>query len=439
MITQIDLRDFKSFSNATVRFGDLTMLIGANASGKSNLRDALRFLHGVGLANSLAEIIGPKYGEGGILQWRGIRGGVREITRFAAHRFGVGASVRSVHGELHYWITVEIGDKALGPQVVEEHLYANGEMVFDSSPDDDPITDQGPSHELRVRLPRGGRHRKHGQVLSVTASRPAVTQIARHDRAPGPQAAVCKSLQSFLSSIRFLDLDPEAMRQASQPGQTILGDRGENLSSVLQGLCQDESMKAALMQWIQALTPLDAADLKFPQDHSGQVLVHLVEGEDRLISANSASDGTLRFLALIAALLSNDSGQVYVFEELDNGIHPARLSLLLQLLEQACSKPKHQVIATTHQVIATTHHPSLLAFLSPEARDAALVVTRRESDGASAITRVMDLPSIREVMESESLGQLHEAGWFETVAAFIEDVDEAGDDSVELTNGKEES
>ena len=60
--------------------GNLTLLVGTNASGKSNLRDAFRFLHGVSRGYTLAEIIGEKWIEGGTLQWKGIRGGTREAT-----------------------------------------------------------------------------------------------------------------------------------------------------------------------------------------------------------------------------------------------------------------------------------------------------------------------------------------------------------------------
>ena len=48
----------------------------------------------------------------------------------------------------------------------------------------------------------------------------------------------------------------------------------------------------------------------------------------------SASDGTLRFLAILAALLGTDPARLYFFEEIDNGIHPSRLRLLLDLIER---------------------------------------------------------------------------------------------------------
>ncbi len=76
MIESLHLRNFKSFADATLTVGGLTVVVGVNASGKSNLRDAFRFLHGIGRGYTLPEIIGGKYGEGGYLEW-GRCGGLR--------------------------------------------------------------------------------------------------------------------------------------------------------------------------------------------------------------------------------------------------------------------------------------------------------------------------------------------------------------------------
>ena len=60
MITSLHLEHFKNFEDATLKLGPFTVLIGANASGKSNIRDAFLFLHGIGRGYSLAEILGEK-------------------------------------------------------------------------------------------------------------------------------------------------------------------------------------------------------------------------------------------------------------------------------------------------------------------------------------------------------------------------------------------
>ncbi len=81
-----------------------------------------------------------------------------------------------------------------------------------------------------------------------------------------------KWLLSSFTSMRFLDLSPDAMRLPSFPGQVILGDRGENLSTVLQAICEDPAKKRALTEWLRELTPMDAADFEFPTDLTGRTL-----------------------------------------------------------------------------------------------------------------------------------------------------------------------
>lgn len=99
MITQITLRNFKSFREAVLPLGPLTVLVGANASGKSNVRDALRFLHGIGIgigmSYSCPEILGGKYGDGGARVWRGIRGGRRRPPSPGARRSRSPSTLRS--------------------------------------------------------------------------------------------------------------------------------------------------------------------------------------------------------------------------------------------------------------------------------------------------------------------------------------------------------
>ncbi len=60
MLTKITFKGFKNFKDTSLELGPLTLLVGANASGKSNIRDAFRFLHGIARGYNLAEIMGEK-------------------------------------------------------------------------------------------------------------------------------------------------------------------------------------------------------------------------------------------------------------------------------------------------------------------------------------------------------------------------------------------
>ena len=449
MIHRLRVRNFKNLREATLGLGGLTLLVGTNASGKSNLRDAFRFVNGMGRGYTLADTLGAKYVEGGSLQWTGIRGGTREVLFPGAASFTletifsnddkVSREINGLRfGDLfRHAIEVEIDRKSGLPRVVRESLYsinmmefgeewrrpwrigprsfesfASEQAIYDSEPAD-MVAKRNRPRSLGVSVPHLSKGKQSSKQLTFSSDQPILSQIVLRDKIPPfVRRAVTRALEE-LQSMQFLDLDPDAMRKPSGPGQNILGDRGENLSSVLQAICADETQKAAILKWIIELTPLDVADFEFVPDQTGRILLSLVESGGHSISAYSASDGTLRFLAMIAALFGPRPAGLYFFEELDNGIHPARLYLLLQLIEQTVAEGRIQMVATTHS-------PQLLGFLSEQARAAATLVYRLHGHPEGRTKRILDIPDIKRVLEGRSLGRLHELGWFENAVAFLQ-------------------
>lgn len=443
MITQLRLTNFKSFQQATLNLGGLTLLVGTNAAGKSNVRDALRFLHGVGRGYALSDIIGGRFGEGGERIWGGIRGGPREIAFDGAVTFALGVTIQiddSERSQLEYRIEVEPGQNGQPASLVSESLRRAGDhpkgYIFrcdihrnkwvavrawlrrssrqgnwytSALPDFDQLNQQQSNSVSREGSdPRFNAY--HFETIGT--QRPALSQLAERSNDTIKQAVqLIQATLHELSSMRFLDLSPDAMRQPSFPGQVSLGDRGENLSSVLQAICADAAKKEVLLGWLQALTPMDAADFDFPSDQIGRVLATLIEEDGRRTTIYSASDGTLRFLAMLAAMLGPEPARLYLFEELDNGIHPTRLHLLLQLIEQ-------QVAKGTTQVLATTHSPQLLRLISPATRETTSLIYRLPDQSASQIQSLLDLPDVQRLLEEEDLARLHESGWLEDAVAF---------------------
>jgi predicted ATPase len=428
MITKIEFERFKNFKKACLELGPLTLLIGSNASGKSNIRDAFRFLHGIARGYNLAEIMGEKYVEGGVLQWRGIRGGTREVAYMDAESFSLTVDFEIVKSSSNlqgffpfnakYSIEINPGIANSSPIVQKESLYIGKKMMFDSHPDEkSPI--QKDDRHLIVKIPAGGKYRR-GHTESFIAYQPVITQIAerienkRKDKAAREAVHFVKETISAFNDIRFLDLDPDAMRVPSLPGQFILGDRGENLSSVLHSICEDPIKKKALIEWIKELTPMDATDFEFIPDQSGKILVNLVEKSERKTSAYSASDGTLRFLSMIAALLGPKPAKLYFFEEIDNGLHPARLYLLLQLVQSIADEGKIQMVATSHS-------PQLLRALGDRALKDASLVFRKTDAYDAGIKKIIEMPEIQKILATQDLARLHESGWFEDAMFFSGD------------------
>jgi predicted ATPase len=418
MINSIRLQNFKGFRDATLSTGPLTVIAGANASGKSNLRDAFRFVHGIGRGYSLADIVGEKYVEG-LLQWRGIRGGSREVATYGQPSFSVetawstSSDAASAERYLHH-ITVGVSSGRRPLRVLREFLHRNNELVYDATPRDQPRGEG--SEGLSVQVGSLYSPAPRSRDLPFNDEYPVLWALSMHPDFDSSLHIRTGAAVFRLRRMRFLDLAPAAMKTPSVPGQR-LGDRGENLSSVLYAICEDASRKQAMTEWLRNLTPLDVVDFEFPTDLTGKILVTLVESSGRKTSAYSASDGTLRFLAMLAALMGDDVPTFYFLEEIDNGIHPTRLSLLLELIEQ-------HVRRSETQVVATTHSPQLLAMLSPEARENAYLAYRFEDETESHLKRIVDLPNAREVLERQSLARLHESGWMENVATLLRQEDE---------------
>ena len=158
---------------------------------------------------------------------------------------------------------------------------------------------------------------------------------------------------------------------------------------------------------------MDVHDFEFPIDPSGRVHLGLIEANGRKVSAYAASDGTLRFLAMLATLLGPNPDGLYFFEEIDNGIHPARQWLLLELIEKQAAKQGIQVITTTHS-------PDLLTLMNDETFKNTSVVCRLEDADDAIIRPVSELPRAGELRKSQGLNNLLSGGWMEDALAFTE-------------------
>ncbi len=420
MITSLRLKNFKNFANETLRMGPFTVIVGANASGKSNIRDAFRFLHGIGRGYRLAEIIGGKYGAGGQVEWEQIRGAVDEVIRMGKSSCSLGVTMQpfftGTRKKSHYYnIRVKQKRDSSTFSVSGEKFTAGRSAVYTSHPaHGDPVRDQGDETHLLLRMAKTGDQRKYGNRISARHDQPGLTQIAEHKRVVQRQKAIVSSAINQLNDMRFLDLSPASLRKPAFPGQTILGDSGENLPTVLKEICENPKRRRALIEWTRELTPMDIRDFAFPTDQTtGHIQLAFKETSGKTVSAYSASDGTLRFLAMLAALLGKSPARLYVFEEIDNGIHPSRLRLLLDLIERQTAKGNIQVVTTTHS-------PDLLSMISNKTFEHTSVVCRNPDTDEAVIRPISELPNANKLKTSQGLGRLHTGGWLETAVWFSE-------------------
>ncbi|MCY4080125.1 MAG: AAA family ATPase [Caldilineaceae bacterium] len=411
MITSVRLVNFKNFADETLRVGPFTVIVGANASGKSNIRDAFRFLHGIGRGYTLAEIIGGKYGGGGQSDWTGIRGAMDEIIRFNQTSFLLQVEVE----DFTYTIRISRDEDRDGVfQVAGESLKHSANQIYSTQSSPGEIRFLPPDNsQLSLFTTEGSSQRSDLNCIEVGTDRPGLTQILWERALLTEHRSFVRRVTSIFSRMRFLDLVPSRMREPAFPGQTVLGDGGEHLPTVLRAICEDSQRKETLVEWISELTPMDVHDFEFPIDPSGRVHLGLIEANGRKVSAYAASDGTLRFLAMLATLLGPNPDGLYFFEEIDNGIHPARQWLLLELIEKQAAKQGIQVITTTHS-------PDLLTLMNDETFKNTSVVCRLEDADDAIIRPVSELPRAGELRKSQGLNNLLSGGWMEDALAFTE-------------------
>lgn len=125
-----------------------------------------------------------------------------------------------------------------------------------------------------------------------------------------------------------------------------------------------------------------------------------------IVDARSMSDGTLRFLAILVALLTRPERSLIIIEEIDNGLHPSRSSLLLNTLKNISSERKIDILVTTH-------NPSLLDLLTPEFVSFVVISHRNLKDGSTILTQLDEIESLPKMLASGNLGKIVSEGAIE--------------------------
>ena len=430
MITSLRLVNFKNFADETLKVGPFTVIVGANASGKSNIRDAFRFLHGIGRGYTLAEIIGGKYGPAGQMEWLPIRGAPNELGRFGQAdsegwvEFNIETELELNRSSASYYFDSGFNPNAPEPFLLLEERLKNLNLIstlYEVKRPDRKVS------SWHTSVTEGSRETRLLNMSDLSRGKPALTQLCSMEGDWYGKELVERASMA-LAMMRFLEPSPEKMREPSVPGAKMLGDFGQNLPTALEAICAEPDRERVLMSWLQGLTPMDVKGFEFPRDPSGRVHLQIVERNGRKVSAYSASDGTLRFLAILAALLSPNRGGIYFFEEIDAGIHPARLWLLLDFIEQETAKGDIQVITTTHS-------PALLTWMNDSTFEHTSVVYRDDYWSDSVIRPIADLYNLRELQKSRTLGELFTANWFGEAMKFSEgdpDTDHLDDDDEDV-------
>lgn len=378
----------------------ITFLIGPNASGKSNALEAIRLLCWMAKGSRLDDIE------------RTIQGGDTLVRGQAGDLFGVLKSSLAVgchiDGIPEGWsdLRIELG-------MFSDQLIISGESVSKTS-ENLPLykvegTPNPHTDEISVMYNnfKRGKNKPHipcsnRQAIFYQLETPGRFDKT-HDDAQRIIPAVTKSFRETLRNIVFLDPRPASMRDYAYAKDDEIKEDGSNLSSVLFRICSsEEGKKSRLLDFIRSLPEQDITDVQFIKTDRNDVMVRLVESfgnKKRMVDAPLLSDGTLRVLAIGAALLSAQEGALVIIEEIDNGVHPSRAETLVRQI---------QTIASERQlrVLITSHNPALLDALPDESLGDVLCCYRDPKDGDSRMVRLSDMDRFPELVAQGTLGQL---------------------------------
>ncbi|WP_432925658.1 AAA family ATPase [Microbispora sp. CA-135349] len=403
MITRIEIDGFKSFERFALDLPPFLVLIGTNASGKSNLLDALTFVATAateGLNSAVARVRGDARG---LFRRRG--DGTRvDLMSFALEFFFMGSAF---HAGNRWRYELDLSWKV--PEDTIEGLVVRAQRLVSipfSTERWDPLLSAAPQwyEEVEwegsevIELPAAEELPDLRGVLGLLTA--AVAGMVRRDRG---ESLLLMQLQGELANTRFLHLEAGSLRRPSEMGgPQRMDSTGRDLPNYLRFLAKEGAsdnrplgqigeIKMHLVGLVREISDFTIVE----DEHRRDVRLEFSSPYEHELGAEFASDGTLRMLAILAAL--HDHGTTAV-EEPENGVFPERLRQLLSLagalvtdFREPPERDRSDARLPHRQAIFTSHSPVVLDAV-PYENIAFLDMTTIIEDGVpSRVTRVRRL------------------------------------------------
>lgn len=346
ILKEIRLKNWKSFEDATLYIDPFTVLIGTNASGKSNILDALVFLQ------RIADGLDVQTALGGNESLPALRGGVSGAARKSSEQIEISILTEIFNIQLD-----------LSSQNTIENICS-----------------------IKINFKNFSK-----DIINWSSN----------------------SVFKFDKNIFILDIKSNKIRDYSRYSQNLLPD-ASNLAGFLIALPKEtqQNIEQTLTEYLSQLPERDIKRVwaepvgRLGSDAMLYCEEEWIDGQTQIIDAHSMSDGTLRFLAILTALLTRPEGSLLAIEEVDNGLHPSRMHLLLKAIREIGAR-------RNLDILVTTHNPALLDNLPPEMMPFVQVVHRDMHTGASKITPLDDIEQLPKLLASGSLGKITTRGELE--------------------------
>lgn len=394
MLTRLHVQGFKNLLDVEVQFGPFTCIAGTNGVGKSNLFDAIHFLHLLTqhpimeaarrLRETDARALDPRslFTSFGSFRSEELRlTADLVLEREVEDDFGVSAqaSIATARYEVAFRLNDEVTPERL--ELVEETLV--------------PISltearrDLGPWATKRFKASAVTGRRTKPFISTETGESGPVVQMHQEGHGgrkfPAPRSSVTVlgsqvttdfptilAVRREISSWKTLLLEPSAMRAAaSYRDPKVIDPRGAYLPAAIERLRLSEEEGRVYAEIANRLADLldDVQEIRIVDDEKTETWTLEVRAKDGVFHpARSLSDGTLRFLVLTTLAFDRDVRGLVCLEEPENGIHPARIPSLVELLREIAVDPMEAVGADNplRQVIINTHSPVVVENIAPK-------------------------------------------------------------------------
>lgn len=409
----ITIKNFKSYKDATLPLSPLTLLIGANASGKSNAIEAFRFLSWVAGGERLSTLKNRVNDSDKV-----VRGSIKDLAFNSMEQFALIFQNEDIEYEGVFDVSlnsIELKSEIIRSQEDKifilkslKHPYFANISKFCTTDLIDEIDEIGKRNDGLDNFLSSDINNhitiyknKDSDISEFLMVDKHIAILDHLDEKKNKAWIDFDDIRKFLQQSFFFDFVPNNMRVDSILDSTLRPD-GSNIAGVLYNICKEENKKSKLLSLVQSLPEQDITDIKFYKDHRDRIEFALVESFGNVSverTMDLLSDGTLKVLGIAAALLSVAEGSTVVIEEIDNSIHPTRAHIILSLLRQYAEERKLNLLLSTH-------NPALMDALPDEALADVVFCYRDPQEGDSKLVRLGDLDDYLGLVAQGTLGDL---------------------------------